>query len=206
VNVILKIALVAVLVIPNMGFSDIKESAFHSNTYDEAVAKETKLSFHGKSTKLGIITTDFDGYAKIFATKYERTGNIIQNIVITIAANSFDTNSSARDSKLNELCLDSKKFPVITGKVVGSIDLANPPAEVKLSFMVKGTPHEVTAKLSLGKSTSSYILGMRSSFSLKEWEIPDPSILVAHVQDVFELHFDTVLNSQQPALKRAGSD
>ena len=57
---------------------------FLTKDYKAAKSSMTKLHFESKSTKLGFITSDFEGYAKNFSISYDLKGNILDQIKIKI--------------------------------------------------------------------------------------------------------------------------
>ena len=166
---------------------------FTAINYDAAKNSSTKLSFESKSTKLGLITSDFNGYAKAFSIAYELKKNILDQIKISINAKSFDTDSNSRNEKMNELCLESHKFPEIVGTIANSIDLDLKEQDINIDFMVKNQPRKMTVKFLSEKKVGSYKITILGSFSLKDWNIPDPSIAIAKVRDQFDLIFETTL-------------
>ena len=72
---------------------------YFAKDYKTAKSEATRLRFESKSTKLGFITTDFDGFAKKFSINYVQKANMLEQVKIKIDARSFDTNSDARNEK-----------------------------------------------------------------------------------------------------------
>lgn len=161
--------------------------------YKNAKNSKTYLKFDGKSTKLGIITTDFDGYAKKFSITYNLAQNILDQVKIKIDAKSFDTNSSSRNEKMNSLCLESEKYPEIIGTPLTPIDLTIKEQNIVVDFLILGQSHKIPMKLYIEKQSDLYKCKMTGNFSLKEWNIPDPSIAIAKVRDQFDLTFETFI-------------
>lgn len=179
---------------------------FQSNIYAELVIKNfvavdyksaknspTYLKFEGKSTKLGIVTTDFDGYSKKFSIAYNLNQNVMDQVKIKIESKSFDTNSNSRNEKMNSLCLEPEKFPEIIGTLPNAVDLNIKEQNLVSDFLVLGHNRKMLLKLISEKNSDGYKLKITGNFSLKEWNIPDPSIIVAKVHDQFELTFETYI-------------
>jgi polyisoprenoid-binding protein YceI len=170
---------------------DIKN--YSAKNYKMAKNAANRLRFESKSTKLGFITTDFDGFAKNFTINYNLNKNILDQIKIKIDTKSFDTNSEARNDKMNEVCLESQKYPEITGTIVESVDLNLKDHGLVVDFIVKDQPYKMKVKLISEKNGDNYKITILGSFSLKDWKIPDPSIAIAKIRDQFDLIFETIL-------------
>lgn len=159
--------------------------------FEHAKSATTVMKFHGKSTKLGLITTSFDGYAKKFSLTYTRIGDSLEKAAIDIETASFDTDSNGRNEKMHELCLESVKFPQLTGKILGKVVLTPPTQFVEIEFLFKGQKKILNAQLLSEKKGDKYHLILQTSFSLKEWQVADPSIAIAKVNDQIDLTFST---------------
>lgn len=192
---LLKFLIVSLII--NCFMTNIKAAAIINNfiVFDYKTAKNSKtfLKFTGKSTKLGIVTTEFDGYAKKFSISYNLDQLKIDQVKIKIDSKSFDTNSQSRNEKMNSLCLASDKFPEIIGTIPNSIDLNVLDQMIVADFFILGQNRKIPMKLHLTKSDESIHFKLNGFFSLKEWNIADPSIMIAKVQDQFELEFETII-------------
>lgn len=166
---------------------------YFAKDYKTAKNAVNRMRFESKSTKLGFITTDFDGFAKNFTLSYNLNKNILDQIKIKIDAKSFDTSSDARNDKMNELCLESQKYPEINGTIAESVDLNVKDHDLVVDFIVKDQPRKMPVKLISEKNGDHYKLTILGSFSLKDWKIPDPSIAIAKVRDQFDLIFETII-------------
>jgi hypothetical protein len=166
---------------------------YNYKDYKTAKSATTTLRFESKSTKLGFITTDFDGVAKILSITYNLKNNLLDQVKIKIDAKNFDTDSGARNEKMNEVCLESQKFTEIIGTIAGVIDLNIKDQNITVDFIVKNQPHQMTVKFLSEKKSELYKITILGSFSLKDWNISDPSIAIAKVRDQFDLIFETIL-------------
>jgi polyisoprenoid-binding protein YceI len=175
-------------------FSETTIQKFHYKDFETAQKAETSLRFESISTKLGMISSHFEGQAKIFSISYNIQNNKLEDVKIKINTASFDTDSKARNEKMNELCLESSKFPEITGTISSPINIGVQNQELPVEFMVKGHLRKLTMKVSTEKKLEKVYIKISGNFSLKEWEIPDPSIVIAKVRDQFDLYFETIIN------------
>ncbi len=160
---------------------------FKTNSYDEARQNNTYFKFIGESTKLGFITTDFEGYVREGEITYEKAANLdeIKDVVLKFKVKDIDTNISARDEKLQNECLDHKKYPEMTIRIL-SITLNVLSQEVPAEMSVRG--QKIPLRISIIKTDARVYQG-KSSFKLSDTLIPDPSISVATIKDKFELEF-----------------
>ncbi len=158
--------------------------------FDEAKKSKEYLFFESESTKLGLITTSFEGYPKEFQVQIIKDSNFINNVVITVNSNSLDTDSDSRNEKMYTLCLESKKFNKITFTSNQRIPLKEHVGKFQGNLTIRDKTLMKTIKYKIYKKEKSFYIKGSSSFSLKEYGIPDPSISVASVRDTFDVKFD----------------
>jgi hypothetical protein len=161
-----------------------------SDTFNDAVRAKNYFKFIGKSSKVGIFTSTFEGYPKSFSLKYDLQENQIKDVVLSFAVSDLDTDNSARNEKMRETCLNFKEFPSIEVKILEPIQQGVEVQDVKGEMSVRG--QKVPLLIHLIKATDGEIKGS-SSFKLSEAKIPDPSILVASVRDEFKIEFQVKL-------------
>lgn len=171
-----------------------KEKEKNYETYDEAKKGSEFLSFASKSTKFGIITTSFDGYARKFRYSYDTTEKEIVSASVTVFVSSLDTDSDGRNEKMTQTCLDKEKFPEITAALTRAISLNEGEIMVPIKLSIKGKTLEKEFNLKLTKENNHFWVEGKGSFSLKEFDIPDPSIAIASVRDNFDLNFKLLVD------------
>lgn|GEM_PF-3308233 len=145
------------------------------------------LKFVGKSTKLGFITTEFEGYAKQFNLEYDLTENELKSMHISIVANQLDTNSSMRDSKMHELCLKAVEHKTIEAFLKKPVSLTVAKGQVPIELIIMNQPLILTADYQLKNNESTIEIEFETEFSFVEAKIPDPSIAIAKVDEKFKI-------------------
>lgn len=157
--------------------------------YNEAKSSNIFIKFASESTKLGFITTSFDGYAKKFSYEYQYNKNTISSAVVKIIASSIDTDSDSRNEKMYELCLEANKYKEITIKIDEAIDMNKASQKVQGLLIVRDESFIVNLDLEIKKGEDKNILLGKSKFKLTDLKIKDPSIAVASVRDQFDVEF-----------------
>lgn len=162
---------------------------YKTNSYEEARDAQTYFKFIGSSTKIGMITTSFDGYAKKAELSFEEKGTDFVELRLVIDPEKLDTGISKRDNKMHEKCLETDKYKVIT------IDVPKMSKTAERQ-VVDGVMHvhgkEVPLKITIKKTNDKTFTGS-SSFKLSDADIPDPSFSLAKVKDEFEIKFRLAL-------------
>lgn len=165
---------------------------YKTNSYKQASTQDQFLKFTGSSTKLGFITTSFDGFAREFQVDYElkntATDNAINSLAITIPVQALDTDNSSRDEKLHDFCLNAKEFKHIKAQTTETISLQ----EVKnqqttLALTIKDKILKIPALYSVIRMEKGFEISFSTEFSIKESSIPDPSIAIAKVKDLIKI-------------------
>jgi polyisoprenoid-binding protein YceI len=157
--------------------------------YETAKNSAEFLYFESESTKLGLITTDFRGYAKKFKVETQRQGNSINKVKVILFTKFLDTDNSSRDDKMYESILLVEKYPEITFSSSQTIKLQEGTANVKGLLKIRDIEKEVTLNLNIKNTNQAFQITGESSLGLKEFTIPDPSIAIASVRDRFDLKF-----------------
>ncbi len=166
-----------------------KEINYHFVDYNEAKKSSNFLKFESESTKLGLVTTSFDGYAKKFKIIYERKNNQITKLQVIVDANSLDTDNDSRNEKMFGKCLESNKYHQITYDLTKPIGLNKTEAQAEGLLKIRGKKLNTPLNLSIVKAQQKYTVSGSAKFSLTQFEIPDPSISIASVKDEFDLFF-----------------
>jgi hypothetical protein len=156
------------------------QNKISSQTYDEAKAKTTQLEFMVTSTKVGIFTSYVYGYVKEFNYFAARAGNTLTNMKVEFSVNSMTTDHGDRDEKLHNLCMSSDKYPMLVMTIPGPLKLEEGlPQELEGVALIRGKQKTFKVQAVYTKK----LVVLNSTWSLKEMEIPDPSIAVATLGD-----------------------
>ena len=145
------------------------------------------LHFIVESTKVGIFSSDVDGYVKdySYSAKYDDKNEIIREMKIIFQVKSMDTDNESRDEKLHNLCMSHKKFPQVVLSVPGPLFLKGAkPYKYEGVALIRGKKKPFTIELVVEKQQNGKtIISGESAWSLKDMEISDPSIAVATLSD-----------------------
>ena len=163
-------------------------------TYELASKAKQKLWFIGESKKLGIIKTTFTGYAQKFELSYQLENEQISDAKILIPAETLSTDSSKRDEKMQNLCLESKKYPQIVAIITDKIalptkDKNDSSQNLNITFEIRGIKKSYPLSIELKRTADHISIEGNSTFKLSDFSIPDPSIVVASVNDLFQVYF-----------------
>lgn len=160
-----------------------------ASSFEEAQKATTYFKFIGKSTKLGLVTTTFEGYAKRGVMTYEQDGTNIKNIRLKLEAKHIDTDNSSRNKKMRSQSLDVKKFKEIIVEIP-QISFSSNEQIVNGYMNVRGK--QIPLQINIEKKDKGIYAGS-THFKLSEAGIPDPSITIASVDDIFEIKFQVAL-------------
>lgn len=149
------------------------------------------ISFESESTKLGILTTSFGGRALSFNIQGKVNQVETKDVIVTIPVGGLSTDLSGRDDKMWNEILNKAKFP--------QIKLSFPPIAhefsgnktVKISIL--GQDHDLSVELTSTFKDGKVLVNGNGSFSLKDLNIPDPSIAIASVRDRFDFKFKALI-------------
>ncbi len=162
--------------------------------YDLASESDEFIKFESESTKLGLITTSFDGYAKSFKTNIEKNNDSVNKVEVILNSKSIDTDSGSRNEKMHELCLSADKFPFVIFSTQEKIALKEDSGEFIGKLKVKDTEKPVKVVYEIYKKEDKFFIKGSTSFSLKEFKVADPSIAIASVRDNFDIRFNLEIN------------
>lgn len=163
---------------------------WNEESFTSALKAPTHFRFQGLSTKLGFITTSFDGVARVGEISFQKNGSMLEKVELQLVANKIDTNSDGRNEKMWEKCLRAEKYPQIKVVITDPIDLEK--SEQAIAGMMTVAETTVGVPLMLTKKSEKVFRG-KGQFSLKAAGIPDPSIAIASVADKMEIEFQVTL-------------
>ena len=170
-------------------FAGKVEHQCSSESYADAMKSDCFIKFDMKSTKAGFITTSFTGVVKKFNTVFNWNGEEFANALLKINVADMDTDNSARDSKMNEETFSSDKFAELAVQIGGPLK-AGVHNNVPGLLTVRGKIKEITLNLDMTVSKDKeYVIKGSSQMSIKQLELPDPSIFIASVRDRVDLSF-----------------
>lgn len=168
------------------------EKEFIFNSFSEAQkAEDSYLSFEIKSTKMGLFTSTVPGFAKKFKFKseYDEKNQVASTTEISFNVEDLDTDSSGRNEKMHETCLSKTKTPQITIKTA-KVDIKNlENGSVDAVMNVRGVDKPIKLNLSVKSVDKNFVIEGTSQVKFSELEIPDPSIVIAKVNDVIDIKF-----------------
>ena len=170
-------------------FAGKVEHQCSSESYADAMKSDCFIKFDMESTKAGFITTSFTGVVKKFNTVFNWNGEEFANALLKINVADMDTDNSARDSKMNEETFSSDKFAELAVQIGGPLK-AGVHNNVPGLLTVRGKIKEITLNLEITVSKDKeYVIKGSSQMSIKQLELPDPSIFIASVRDRVDLSF-----------------
>jgi len=161
--------------------------------YKEAKKSENFIKFEGQSTKLGIITTKFDGYAKEFKVHYDLNNNQLNELDVNVLVKGLDTNVSSRDDKMLNDILSISNSPEIHARIQERVILSEGWQTINMIFSIKGKQVTKSVKFNVEKKANGFFVTGSTVLGLQELGLPDPSIVIAKVNDSFDLSFAIML-------------
>lgn len=156
-------------------------------SFNEAKGSNNFIKFEMASTKVGLFTTNFDGFARRFSINYELEGNAIKTARITVPIEHLDTDVDGRNDKMKNDCLNFKKFPDITILVADPIPIDGNEHGIPAIINLRGNTKPILLKVKAERKDHKLKAEINGELSLKELDIPDPSIFVASVRDKVDL-------------------
>ncbi len=156
----------------------------------------SSVTFHNTASLHGI-----DGKAKSFSGSFDSdagTGSLV------VQTKSMTTNLGPRDTKMHEFCLESDKFPtiefVVTG-IGGGVDGLKAKAK-RGKIALNGTLKIRDVKKTVSVPTSFVTVGDdltlqgQYDFSWKDYNVPDPSILISTLYPDMSVKFSLKLKGE----------
>lgn len=181
----MKIMLSLILLISS-AFAETK--SFKYNNFEEAENALSYVRFDMESTKAGLITTSFNGFAKTFKISYKKKSKQFKNVKAFVEVIDLDTDVNARNEKMHNLCFEQKKYPQLVVSLNEDLSIGMK-KEVKATISVRGKDYPIKMKFKLSDEGENILFEGSSSVSLKSLLIPDPSIWIASVRDRVDLKF-----------------
>lgn len=169
------------------------EVSTHHKDFNEAKKAESFIKFGSTSTKLGMITTTFEGYAKDAVVNYDQANDQITRLEVKIPSKGIDTDNGSRNERMYEEILEANKYPFITASLAKAVPLTEGEHTVDMIFTIRDNKITRPIKYSIKKEGGKFLIKGSSTISLKEAKIKDPSIVIATVRDLFDLNFAIAL-------------
>lgn len=158
--------------------------------YDEALRGQNTIKFDMESTKAGIITTGFSGVVKKGTLDYLKKDNNYTDVKLLIPVKEIDTDVSGRNEKMWDLCFSADKFSNIE-VTFSRIALADNKATGTIN--VRGESYPVSISYSVENKDGKQKFQFKTTLSIKDLKIPDPSIFIAKVRDEIELSGEFII-------------
>ncbi|WP_185903108.1 isoprenylcysteine carboxylmethyltransferase family protein [Bacteriovorax stolpii] len=171
-----------------------KEKVFQTPNYNEAKKNESFLKFQSTSTKLGLISTNFDGYAKDFKINYQLEQDHLKDLEVSVAVKSLDTDVGSRDDKMHNQIMDAEKYPELKASYTGPVELTEGTQTINMIFTIKDKKVSRPVTFTVSKKDSKILVNGSAKLGLQEMGLPDPSIMIAKVRDLFDIEFNVVLD------------
>lgn len=169
------------------------ELNLHYKSYDDAKKAPSFVKFESESTKFGLITSSFNGYAKDVVLNYDLVSDLLSKLEVLIPVKSLDTDVDGRNEKMYDKILEAEKYPNIIVTLAEKTPLKEGEQTINMIFDIKGTKITRPVKLIISRTNGKISAKGVTSISLKEAHLPDPSIAIAKVRDNFDLSFAVVL-------------
>jgi methyltransferase len=165
------------------------EINYHVENYKQAAEAKNYIKFEGASTKFGLVTTGFDGYAKDIKIDYELSGEVVKKLNLSIPIKGMDTDLDSRNEKMFNEIFDMEKYPEIFVKCSENLILKEGEQTIDMFFTIREKMTRKEVKIKTEKRGSKYFVTGETSLSIKELGLPDPSIMIAKVRDDIKLKF-----------------
>lgn len=162
---------------------------YKSPSFEQA-ENEAHLTWIVESTKVGLFASDVYGYVLNYNYQgdYDEQNQILRDLTLTFPIEAMNSDSEGRDEKLHNKCLGKEEFKVITVKIPGPLFLKDKRKnKVKGTVVIRGKEKSFEIDLQSTLEEGTIKLVGESTWSLKELEIPDPSIAVAKLSDEIRL-------------------
>lgn len=172
--------------------AEISQS-FTAKDFNEAKSADSYLKFIVESTKVGLFSSDVDGYALAFKASAQENSKGLSQLKVSFPAKSMNTDDSSRDEKLHNLCMSADQYPEVTVFIPDTIPLNGEKQVVDARFTIRGKEKISPLSITLTTEGKNVIAVGKTVISLKEMEIPDPSIAVAKLSDDIRIEFKIIV-------------
>lgn len=166
-----------------------EEIHYQFKDYKDAKKSENFITFESTSTKFGVMTSSFDGYAKDIVIKYHLNGKTIEHLETIIDSKSLDTDVDSRNQKMYASILEADKYPQIKIVINEKILLSEGENQTEMIFYIKDKQVIKRVNYFVEVKNGKFFISGKTSLGLKELGLPDPSIIIAKVRDLFDLKF-----------------
>ncbi|OFZ49105.1 MAG: hypothetical protein A2381_16025 [Bdellovibrionales bacterium RIFOXYB1_FULL_37_110] len=164
--------------------------SYKIGSYEDAKKSSEYIKFEMDSTKLGIITTSFNGFVRDFAVSLNKEGNVVKDLKVAFEVKNMDTDIDARNEKMWNQCLDYKNFSNILVHFKSEIPLDNNDlVAIPVTMKIRGMEKIFFVNIKTHKEKNKVVLQGNANVKLSELGIPDPSIFVASVSDLVKISF-----------------
>ena len=176
---------------------ELKGNLSFSN-YEQASVASSQLKFTVVSTKVGLFSSEVDGYVKAFSYRsgYDSQNKILRDMTISFDPKMMDTDGESRDEKLHAKCMEADKYPTLKVVIKGPAflkDMRERTYAAKVYIRGKEKDAQVKMKTSYDENTGEIKVMGESTWSLQQMEIPDPSIAVAKLSDEIVIRFQLMI-------------
>jgi polyisoprenoid-binding protein YceI len=173
-------------------------SAYSKDYYYKFNNKDSKINFE-LSTNVHPVKADVEKFKGSITVKSSDDKNITSvNGILEIDTTSINTNIALCDVRIQKETLNTSKYPKITFKVSDTEVISNKIAidntiDLKLlgTLMIRDTSKkvEIPVKATLSADKNSAIVEGKYKINFNDYNIPDPSVLIAKVNPIIELSF-----------------
>ena len=161
--------------------------------YEQAEKSETYLRFSGRSVKVGLLGSTFYGYVKSFDIHSDVHSDSFSHTQVEFKVVDLDTDNSARNEKMWQKCLAQSEHPVIKISISDPILKNKKDQIVHGTIQLRGAEHPIELKMGTEENETSYQVHGQTQISIQETKIPDPSILVAKLDDTIKIDFHLIV-------------
>lgn len=157
-------------------------------SYKEAKSADVFVRFDMASTKFGLITTSFSGFARKFKVSGDIKNDVLQaGAQIEFAVKDLDTDINGRNEKMWSQCLDEKNHPTVRLTLNQAVPLTGELKDIPATLNVRGADKNIVLKVKSVSISDNISFDISGSVSIKELQIPDPSIAIASVRDRIDI-------------------
>ncbi len=178
-----------------LGIASLMTLGLHAKTvqyryenFKQAKTAESFLHFEMKSVKAGLFTTKFTGVVKKFSAAGDATDEVIQaGSLVEFEVKYLDTDVDGRNEKMWEHCLDFKNHPKIKVTFSDAIPLDGESHTIRSTLTIRGKTKNASFNVKAKKKNDAFVVDLVGQLSIKDLEIPDPSIVIAYVKDQIQV-------------------
>ena len=165
-------------------------TTFDFADFNAAEKADSFLKFEGISKKAGMFSSTFTGFVKNFSVDASTNNSEFTAVKVNFKTESLDTDIDARNEKMWDKCLDYKNHKEITIQVVEPIKRKLANQKVNAKILIRGVERPISIIVSTSEDDNMYQVTGETFISVKETEIPDPSIFVAKLNDTIKIFFN----------------